>query len=505
MSDNRRLAAGAGLVSQARLVGGVLNILTLVALTRLLPKADFAVVAFVYLVQETANALGPMGLPSALSFFVPKLGPKVARALGLYTGRILVLLALPWALALFFGGELFAEFAEKPGIETPLAFLALGLLADFPGQTLPGYLVATEKFIGAFWVTLLFYVSRFLSLVVPAWLGMDVAVIIGLFAAVAVLRGLMFFVYFVFIADGPLGPGVRAQWQLKELFAFGLPLAMSAIVGKLNTQLDKYLIITLCAAEVFAIYTVGATEMPLVPGIAYSVTTALVPTLVIAHGRGENAKFLQLWHASMAKVALVMMPVFAALFVLAEPLVRILFSAEYTEAAVPFRVYLCLLPLRLCAYGAVVRALGKTKPVLVAAVAGLTANAALNYPFYLAFDLAGPALASIAAQLVAIGILLAVIRQQLDVGWAGVFPFKPVLHALAVAAVAAVPLAFAAPALLEATGHRWTDDVIALAAGGGTYLVVYLVMGRVGGLLSGDDLRYLVDFLTGRLAKRAKT
>jgi peptidoglycan biosynthesis protein MviN/MurJ (putative lipid II flippase) len=234
------------------------------------------------------------------------------------------------------------------------------------------------------------------------------------------------------------------------------------------------------------------------------VTTALVPTLVIAHGRGENERFLQLWHASMVKVALVMMPVFVGLFVLAEPLVRLLFSAEYTEAAVPFRVYLCLLPLRLCAYGAVVRALGQTKPVLVAAVAGLTVNAALNYPFYLAFDLAGPALASIVAQLVAIGLLLAVIRRRLGITWARVFPVKGVLHAFGIAAVAAVPLVLGAPTLLAMTGHRWTDDVIALSVGGGAFLAVYLVVGRVGGLLSGEDLRYLVDFLTGRLARRAK-
>jgi O-antigen/teichoic acid export membrane protein len=505
LTATKRLAAGAGLVSQARLVGGVLNIVTLVALTRLLPKADFAVVALVYLVQETINAIGPLGLPSALSFFVPKLGPSVARALGLYTGRVLLLLSLPYALALGFGGPMFAEWAGKPEIATPLSLLAIGLIADFPGQTLPGYLIATEKFIGAFWVTLVFYLSRFASLVIPAALGADISTIIGLFAAVAVLRGLMFLVYFVFIAEGELGPEIRTQWTLKELFAFGLPLSLSAIVGKLNVQLDKYLIITIAAAEVFAIYTVGATQIPLVPGIAYSVTTALVPTMVLAHGRGDNSGFVKLWHGAMTKVSLAMMPVFAGLFVLAEPLVRILFSAEYTEAAVPFRVYLFLLPLRLCAYGAVVRALGKTKPVLIAAVAGLTANAALNYPMYALLGLAGPAVASILAQLVSIVILLYVIRHQLSIGWKQVFPYRAVGHALAIAVVAAVPLALAAPSLLDATGHRLTDDIIALAGGGGVYLAIYLVLGRLGGLISADDLRYLVDFLTGRLAKRAKS
>ena len=48
-AERRRLAAGAGLVSQARLVGGLLNMLVIVCLTRLLPKPEFSVVAFVFL------------------------------------------------------------------------------------------------------------------------------------------------------------------------------------------------------------------------------------------------------------------------------------------------------------------------------------------------------------------------------------------------------------------------------------------------------------------------
>lgn len=497
MSKDARLAAGAGLVSQARLVGGALNMLIIVLLTRLLSKEDFAAVALVYLVQETLNAFGPLGLDSALSFFVPKLGPRVSRALGVYTGAVLTALAVPYALVLFFGGPAIAEVVDIPGIETPLAWLALAVLCDFPGQTLPQYFIATERYIGAFWVTLVFYLSRFCSLVIPAWLGADVATLIALFAGVAVLRAAMYLVYFAFIAKGPLrGPEVRGQWRLRDLFEYGLPLSLSLIVGKLNVQLDKYLIAAIAAAEVFAIYSVGATELPLVPGIAYSVTGALVPALVIAHRDGAGSDFVRLWHGSMVKVAAIMMPVFVALFVLAEPTVRLLFSKDYDAAAVPFRVYLCLMPLRLCAYGAVVRALGRTRPVLTASIAALLANAVLNYPFYLAFGLPGPALASIVAQVVAIGLLLQVIRRQLDLSWVHVFPYAAVLRALVVAAVAAVPLLL--------VDHWVTGDGARIAAGFGVYVPTYVVLGRLGGLLSAADLRYVVDFLTGRLVRRAR-
>ena len=494
--DDGRLAAGAGLISQARLVGGALNMLTVVFLTRLLDHAGFATVALIYLVQETLNTFGPLGLDSALSFFVPKLGHRVARALGVYTGLVLTALAVPYALVLWLGGPFIARVVDIPGIDVPLAWLALAVLADFPGQTLPSYLIAAERYIGAFWVTLVFYVSRFASLVVPAWLGADVNTLIALFALVAVLRGAMFVFYFAFVAKGPLGAEVRGQWRLRDMFAYGLPLSLSMIVGKLNVQVDKYMIAVLCTAELFAIYSVGATELPLVLGIAYSVTTALVPVLVVAHRDRRPDEFLRYWHGSMVKVASVMMPTFVVLFVLAEPTVMVLFSADYAEAAVPFRVYLCLLPLRLCGYGAVVRALGRTRPVLVASLAALLANAALNYPFFLAFGLSGPALASIVAQGVAIAVLLRVVRGELSLGWAEVFPFRPVLRALVVAAVAAAPLLLV---------DRWlTGAGLRLAVGFGIYVPTYVLLGRALGLLSAADLRYVADFLTGRLGRRAR-
>lgn len=489
---SQRLAAGAGLVSQARLLGGILNILVLVCLTRLLPKPEFAVVAFIYMVQETANALGPLGLPSAMSFFLPRLGPQVGRAMGRQVGWMLVLLAVPWALALWFGGGWVAEWAGRPGVEGALALMAISLLFDFPGQALPGFLIALEKFRAAFWVTLLFYLSRFASLVIPAALGLDILWIIGLFSAVAVARGLAYGVWVLRYADGaPTATG----WKPRELFEFGLPLALSSIVGKLTVQLDKYLIATFTAAEVFAIYTVGAVELPLVPALAYSVTTALVPALVIHYRDQKRKEFVDLWHASAVKVALVMMPVAVAAFVLAGPLMRVLFSAEYEAATIPFRMYLLLLPMRLCGYGALVRAVGQTRPVLVAAVAGLLTNAVCNYPFYLMFGLAGPALASVAAQAMAIFLLLRVMKRSLDLSWASVMPWKGAGVALVVAIVAGLPLALVVPWL--------SNDVLALVVGSVGYVALYLVLGRMTGLLSPADLRYVGHFMTGRLARKA--
>jgi len=490
--EQAQVAAGAGLVSIAKIIGGISNLLILVFLTRLLDQATFALVALVYLLQATINALGTLGLPAALLYYVPKLGPRIERSMGLWTGILLFLLAVPFALALWLGGPTIEGLLDKPGLAMPLFYLAIYLLADFPGQALPNYLLACRSYVGSFVVTMILYLSRMLSLVIPAWLGLPLEQIMFWFAAVAVLRVGLFLGYFLLLKSGDLAP---QGWRIRDLFAYGVPLSLSQIVGKLNVQIDKYMIAALCAAEVFAVYSVGAIELPLVSSIAYSVTEALVPTLVLCYSRREVGGFIEYWHGAMAKVAAIMMPVFFFFFILAGPAMRVFFSDAYSEAQIPFRVYLCLLPLRLCGYGGVVRALGRTRPVLWAALAALVVNVALNYPLYLAFGMAGPATASVLAQVAAILVLLAAVRGRLEIPAWRVFPFVRVGRALVVAGLAATPLLF--------IDRLIQGDVAQLAVGAALFLPLYLVLGRLTRVLTADDFRYLGDLVTLRILKRA--
>lgn len=490
--EKSQVAAGAGLVSLARLLAGVLNLLIVAALTRLLEPAVFALFAIVYLVLDSVIAIGSLDLSSALFYYVPKLGERAARALGSWTAGLLLLLAAPCAAALWLGGPLIAQAFNQPGLDAVWGAMALYILADFPGQAMPGYLLGRRSYAGYLAVTLAFSASRFASLVVPAALGATLERILSWFAGVAVLRLATFVVYLVFFEKG----GLRRQgWGIRDLFGYAIPLSLSTITGKLDTQLDKYLIAVLASAEVFAVYAVGAVEVPLVSSVAYSVTVALMPTLIALHGKRDTAGFLAYWHGSVVKVAAIMMPVFFFFFVLAGPLVRLLFSAAYTDAQVPFRVYLCLLPLRLCAYGAVVRALGETRPVLHSSIAGLAANALLLYPLYTLFGLPGPALAALSSQLTAIVWLLATVKKRLGVPWSGVFPFPRVGRAFLVAALAALPLLGAARLL--------SGDLIRVSVGIPLFLFVYLLLGRLTGVVARADFVYLFDLASLRVLKNA--
>jgi len=488
VDGNAGIAAGAGLVSVARLSGGILNILLLVLLTRLLDKPSFAVIALVYMLLETVTALGTLDLPTALYYYVPRLGPTVARALATWTALTLTVLAAPFALALWFLGPGLAGLLGTPEAAPVFGFIAIYVLADFPSQTLPSYLLSRRAYLGFALVTLVFYGSRFASLAIPAALGASIEAMMACFMLVALLRCAVLVWLLALVEKGPLA---RRGFTLRELLGYSIPLSLSNMVSKLGSQLDKYMIVTLCSAEVFAVYSVGANEIPLVSSIAYSVSAALAPSLVLLGERRQIGRFLELWHGSMLKVAAVMMPVFFFFLALAGPLVRLMFTDAYAEAAVPFRVFLCLLPLRLCAYGAVVRSLGTTKPVLYSSAATLAVNAALNYPLFLLLGLPGPAVAAVTGQVVGIVWMLAVVRRELKIGWRQVFPVQGVAARLGVAGVAALPL-WAVPTFVE-------GDLAQVACGAVVVLALYLALALAVGVVTRADLAYLRDLVTMRV------
>jgi hypothetical protein len=378
LAERKEVAAGAGLASFGQLISGVFNLLLLMALTRSLSKAEFGLFSLVYLIQDTASVLLPLGLPAALAYFVPRRADTQGRALGFWTGMLLGLLAIPATLALWFIGPLLSSSPETSEV---FRLLAVFVLLDFPSQALPAYLLPAGP-IRDFLITLLFSLTRTVSLAHrrcsvrrcrPSWGGSWLRR-----APAGHVSGLL-----------PGSRGGNLDW--KEFKPGSCSVSSTVVAGHhclLNVQADN-MVSLVAGRQVLGTYTVGATELPLVPSLAYSVTNSLVPTLSLAHARGDRESFRRYWHDSMIKVAEIIMPVFFF------PAARrsgdpVLFSASFEAAVIPFRVYLLVLPLRLCSYGAVLRSLGETRAVFTSAIAALAANLILILPLYYLLGLASP-------------------------------------------------------------------------------------------------------------------
>lgn len=477
--DRHGLVRGAGLTTLANVLAGVGNLVLLATLTRLIPREDLAVILFAYLVVDVVGALGTLELPAAMIYFVSRFQDAHARALGVRTTVWLLLGSTVLALVVWALGPMLADHAGVAGFAAVLPALALVILLDLPGQALPGLLLARRASGTYFIATITYSGLRFAALVVAAKLGASATLLVASlgFASVARLGILTF--WLVFVERG----GTRPEgWRMVDLLRFSAPIVLSTLVGRLGLQFDKYLVSVIAPPAAFAAYAVGAFELPLVAGVAYSVTNALMSELTRRASAGDTEGAGHLWHASMVKVATLIFPVFVFCFALAEPLMRLVFSATYTDAAVPFRVLLCLLPLRLCGYGAVCRALGESTPVLRGSLAAAAVNLALAWPLYTLFGLAGPTLATVLGQVAAIAVLLSAIRRALALDLERILPWRDLGRAM-LTALAAAPVLMITP--------FDTQDAPRVFVGAALFLPAYLAIGHATGVVATADLRAL--------------
>jgi len=268
---------------------------------------------------------------------------------------------------------------------------------------------------------------------------------------------------------------VHWSWRaLRGQLGFALPMGAAAMVGLLGRQLDKVIVSSNFSPERYAVYANGSYDIPLIGILTMSVTAVIVPALVRAKGRQDLNEVRRLWHGAARRVATIFFPVFVFLLIAAEPLMVLLFSADYRESAQPFRVFLLILPLRIAFYSGFLRALGRTGPIFVASAGAL----AVTFLFALvlvripAFGFLGPAIASVLGAYWAAGYAIHVATRTLGWRLREYFPWSTLGRIMGVALLAGLP------ALLVGWGFAAQPAASRLAAMGIAYALVYLIAGE---------------------------
>jgi O-antigen/teichoic acid export membrane protein len=166
----------------------------------------------------------------------------------------------------------------------------------------------------------------------------------------------------------------------------------------------------------------------------------------------------------------------------------LLFGPDYVESATVFRIYLLMLPIRIIMFGALLRATGHGRHILIQAVLTLIANLVLSWVGIRLFGPVGAAIATVAVVwIVAVPYLLVQFRRILHCPISALFPWQ---------SMAKLHLAAGLPALVVLIAMGFCDlesrlVTVSLAA------VVY-------GLIAGPLLA-AVGLMDGRgMARRAK-
>lgn len=416
-------------------------LLLLMALTRLVPKEELGSYQQLGLIYGIVSPFLVAGIPAALLYFVPR-HREAGRTRAWVGGAYLLLggLGLLTSVLVVVARDPLAHALGNPALSDALAAYAPYPFLAFVTAVMPTALVAA---------------GRAGRAAVLNGVG-GAAVVVGVLAAVSIepdavhmafgldaaqLFAAVISTYAVWRTVGISFGGNSMVRTMRMLLEYGLPLALTGLAGRLAFQFDRLVVSRNFSPAEYAVYVVGAVELPLTVIVQQSVNAVLVPALARHHAAGDVDGLVALWHRAIRRTSLVLLPLFVFFILTAGATVQVLFGASYGESADVFRVYLLLVPVRVATYGLITQAIGRTQINLSASIVLLALNAAFVLALVGPLGLVGAALGTVLATVGTAAYYLVRLRGILGLPIGALFPWPMLAAHMALSAVAGVPVA----------------------------------------------------------------
>lgn len=482
-------AEAAGLYLYSRVAAMLVTLVAVVLAPRLYGADGYAFFAALVLLYDSALALGSLGLADAVFYFVGRDRSRAA-VIVRQTSGLLAMAAIPVTGVV----ALVAWALSKPGLDLvgAMGWLALVLMIELPTQPAVNQMLAGGKPRVASLLFVGFSVLRTIAVLLPALVpGLELADIPRCMAAAAVIRGL---VYVALVRrEHPMPAGARwfVRDELAAILRFAVPAGLAAMCGRLSQQIDKYVVLWLVGKDAFAQITVASWELPLVTLIPYAIGAVMQVRYVELFAQGRVDELRALWHATVAKVTLAVLPLAMLVIAISDDLVIAVFGREFAAASIPFQIFTLILLTRVAAYGPMLQATGQTRTLLVNSLLLLGSNALLSVPLTLAVGPYGAPLATLAASMFTWWFALDRIGRAFGGGAGTALPWGHYLRVLGLSA------AIAATVVLL----RKFADVgpgLGAAVGAIVYLALYVPIGRATGLIRREELAFVSRWLSLR-------
>lgn len=437
--------AGGVAVAQAALAAGA--VATDMLLAWMLDRSTNGLLQSAFIVTRVAVLAGALGVPTSLYFLFPRAeegerGRLIRQSFAILAAVGAVLGTLIWA-----GAPWMVGWLGQPDTVTGLlragslavAFGLPALLAE-PILIVSGrpWLASANAAVGA-----LLQVALIAS-ALALWKRPE-----GVFPALALTSALRLGLPLIFVwrqqrIASAARPAVPWRRAIATQMAVAFPIGLTAAIDAVSSYLDRAVVARHFSPAELALYRYGAQEVPLIGLVIGALTPVLLPRFSVLLQEEKPGEVLELWKRAAAKTAVVLFGIFWALLWVAPEFLAVLYSPLYRDAALYFRVYLILLPLRVVACMPMLYALGRGRFVALVAGGEVLLNLVLAL-LLIRFAGAGPAgaaWATVLATAVQALIYLTAIRQGLGCRWSVLLPWGNLSRSLLRAGLFFLPLGF---------------------------------------------------------------
>jgi O-antigen/teichoic acid export membrane protein len=424
------------------------NIATGMIAARYLSKPEYATFRQTFLMYEILSPIFMMGLPMAIYVLLARGGSSLRGMIldnvsSLFVSSIFlcVIIAIVWQFDLL-------QFAGNSNLHRTIGWLMVYTVGMLPATLFVPVMVTLGKVKIATIYNILF------SLTLSIGVGLSVLLTSSYEAPVA-SRALVpiFFlpVMLVLMLRGSSGAlRLPRPASMLSMTRYALPLGVATMLGGVTVQMHTAIVAALCTPAEFAVYANGAAELPLVGIVTGSIMAVLLGDMAAASSRGDYSEAVRLFRRAAVTSASILFPCMFFFLVTAREFMVVMYSEKYIDSAVPFMIYLGILPARIIVYGAAMTALGMNREILVRSFVDLLLNVAITWVLVSWLGYIGAAVGLIVTLYVwTIPFNLFILSRKLELRWTNLVPWRSL-------GIICVICASAAAALLL---WRWQIDL----------------------------------------------
>lgn len=460
-------------------------------LVRIFSQGEYGLYKQLFLVHDTLASVLTVGLVASLYYFVPS-HPADRHAFICNTILVLAVLGALGAGALVAFRRQAAWLLNNPQIEPYLPYLAVFTALCLVTSVLEGLMVVAKQARLAALTAVVSEGLRAAMVVAGAIWTQQMQVVVAALLVWAACRVTALLVYLRWLG---VRSRLRPRWEhLGAQLRYSIPFGLALIVRTGADSLHQYLVAHLYGPVLFAIYSVGYLQIPLV-AIAFESTTEVVLVRLTELRRdGMLDKGLALVRDAIRKLAVVLLPLYVWLMVNAHEVIVLLFTERFEPSVPLFRVFLATIPLTALALDYVPRAFADTGFILRVNLLRLAMNLVLLAVFWRLGAL-GVALATVGAMAASKFVVLLKARALFGVTVWQLVPGRRLAHIALASGVAALAAWLACDALAN-------GPVADLSVSAATFSLVYGGTAWLGGLLEPTEKRWLAG-LVGSVARAA--
>lgn len=409
-----------------------LAIVSAAILSRYLDKVEYGTYRQILYVYTTLSILFSAGLPRVFSYFLPRYSISEGKSIVWKVTTVLFIAGILFSLCLYFGAGLIANALNNEELEIGLKTFAIIPTLLLPTLGIEGIFSTYKKTV---YIAIYNTLSKLLTLafiVLPVvWLqGTYITALYGWI--IVSFISLVIALFFKNIPFKKIAP-IKTSLTYKEIFGYSLPLVFASFWGLLISTADQFYISRYFGAEVFAEFSNGFTEVPLVGMVTASAATVVMPIFSkMIHDKSSTSNLIRMWTSVLTKSALIIYPIVIFFLFYSKEIMVLLYSEKYTTSATYFKISIISNLFNIIVFAPLMLSLGRTR--LYANVHMFLAAAAWLLGFIVINTFNSPvaiAILSVALKIVKVLVFTYLIAKLLKIRILELYPIKSLLLIIA--------------------------------------------------------------------------